>query len=522
MKNLCALMLVVLGGVTCAPQVGFAQQAGELVEGDSLLVQQTGEDEAAEAPARPAPLTLRYRVWGEHAGAPGYGSEVDDQAAIRQYFRGRVNLVGEQFELHAEADLLAGQLWGDEPAPVPARADTDTRATRDLFDTGRLVDPREFYAQWNTPVGQLRAGLQTSHWGLGIIANGGAAEQEGIFNQSFGGDRVLRAMFATAPLRPFIQGGVTDDIYLALGADLVWRDENADLLAGDRARQGMLAAFYRTKDVAGGVYAVYRDQEDADDAILRVWVFDGFVDYTFAPLDDFEFRAAGEVAMMRGESDRTWSQAAEPIKIYGLGMAAELEARYTPLELGLGLRAGWASGDADSDDDTLYRFRFDPNYHVGLVLFDYYLPAVSRQVVDNIFDPDRSARPPRGIDGLLNDGAVENALYLSPQIIYGGEEGLGAALSFLWAKADQPLVDLYETFANGGAPVGVRGRTPASDQLGVEFDAAARYRWRPVDELLLEIKAEYGIFLPGEAFADAQGNLAGAQSLGRARLSVLW
>lgn len=506
-----------------APQAVFAQQAGEPGAGDARLVEQVAQTDAQdEAPAAPDPLQLHYRVWGEHAGAPGYGSEVDDQAAIRQYIRGRVNLVGEQFALHAEADLLGGQLWGDEAAPMPARADTDTRATRDLFDTGRLVDPREFYAQWDSPVGQLRAGLQTSHWGLGLIANGGAAEQEGFFNQSFGGDRVLRAMFATAPLRPFVQGGFTDDIYLALGADLVWRDENADLLAGDRAWQGMLAAFYRTQKLAGGVYAVYRDQDDSDGAVLRVWVFDGFVDYTFAPLQDFEFRVAGEVAVMRGESDRTWSQAAEPININGLGMAAELQARYTPLELGLELRAGYASGDADSDDDTLYRFRFDPNYHVGLVLFDYYLPAVSRQVVDNIFDPARSARPPRGIDGLLNDGAVENALYLSPQLVYGGAEGLGAALGMLWAKADQPLVDLYKTFENGGEPVGVRGRIPASDQLGVEFDAAARYRWRPVDELMLEVKAEYGIFLPGEAFADAQGNLAGAQSLGRARLSVLW
>src|SRR5699024_2334908 len=114
-----------------------------------------------------------------------------------------------------------------------------------------------------------------------------------------------------------------DDIYLALGADLVWRDENADLLAGDRAWQGMAAAFYRTTDTQGGLYAVYRDQEDRNGDFLRVWVFDAFADHSFSPVEDFTFRAAGEVALMNGETSRTWTQKAEAISVLALGATSE-------------------------------------------------------------------------------------------------------------------------------------------------------------------------------------------------------
>src|SRR5690606_2329077 len=34
------------------------------------------------------------------------------------------------------------------------------------------------------------------------------------------------------------------------------------------------------------------------------------------------------------------------------------------------LEWGWASGDADPNDGVTRRFRMDPNYNVGLILFD--------------------------------------------------------------------------------------------------------------------------------------------------------
>lgn len=518
--------LVLFAAFSLWPAVGLAQSPGASV--DAVAATESDVSTGAAASAQPEELSasrpahLTYQIWGDRLDASGYGPDSADRTALRQLIRGRIDLVGETLEMHAEMDLVSGQIAGDWAPATPSRADTETHATRDPFGRGQVVDPREFYAQWRTPVGELRAGLQTSQWGLGLIANSGSLNDEDLFNQNFGGDRVVRGVFATAPLRPFVDGGFAEDIYLAVGADLVWRDENADFIAGDRAVQGMAAAFYRTEDTKGGFYGVYRDQDDRNGDFLQVWVFDAYADHIFAAGKDFEFRTAAEVALMRGETDRTWSPDADPIDVMALGAATELEALYKPVDLGVQLRAGYASGDANTDDDTLYRFRFDPNYHVGMVLFDHYLPAVTREAVDGIFDPDRSGYAPRGVDGLISDGGVENAYYLSPRLSYGGDEGFLAAASLLWAQAAQPISDPYASFENGGGLVGVNGKDPASDDLGIELDAAARYRFRPVDPLRLEIKGEYGIFFPGEAFADQKGDLADPQSLVRVRLAAMW
>jgi hypothetical protein len=472
------------------------------------------EPQDVESKQQDEPLgMLMYRIWGDTG---------DDRSAVRQYIRGRVGMQNEAFKFVGEVDILAGQLAGDADPLIPEDAVSGTRADRDLLDSGRLVDPRQFYGQWLSPVGQLRAGLQTSQWGLGILANSGAASTEGLFNQHFGGDRVIRAVFATAPLRPIDDKSFLKDVYLAVGGDFVWRDENADLLAGDQALQGMTALLYDTDDTKAGTYVVYRNQTDRDDDFLEIWAFDVYGDHTLTVAEDWTFRAAAESALLTGESNRTLTQDGQAVSVLGLGAAAEIGARFEPAKTSLELRAGYASGDANTDDDTLYRFRFDPNYTVGLVLFDHYLPAVTRRSHDAIHDPSRSGEAPKGIGGLVNDGGIENAYYLSPRLLYGSEDGFLTGVSFLWAQAAQPLYDPYLTFESGGSPVGVNGRTPASDDLGVEIDAAIQYRFEPIERLTLEMKGEYGIFFPGEAFDDASGAPQGAQSLARVRMSVLW
>ena len=195
---------------------------------------------------------------------------------------------------------------------------------------------------------------------------------------------------------------------------------------------------------------------------------------------------------------------------------------YLPADLALEIRAGYASGDADPDDDTLYRFRFDPNHKVGLVLFGHVMPALTRTHHERVTDPTRTGQPPRGVDGLLSDGAVENALYVFPQIRWGQEMGFQAVLGWLIAQSDVPIADPFSSFANGGNPVGALGKNPASTQLGHEVDFALAYRGEWADALTWEVRGEHGLFFPGEAFEDASANRPDPVHLGRVRVGLSW
>ncbi|MFU8806902.1 MAG: hypothetical protein ACNA8W_24050, partial [Bradymonadaceae bacterium] len=204
------------------------------------------------------------------------------------------------------------------------------------------------------------------------------------------------------------------------------------------------------------------------------------------------------------------------------GVATELEAWHRATNLGVKLLSGYASGDANHDDETLYRFRFDPNYKVGLVLFDHYLPALSRESYRRIGDPERVALAPRGAEGLVETGSVTNAYYLNPQFLFGDPDALLAGVGVVWARSAVPVADPYSTFENGGSPVGPRGAGPASHDLGWELDFGARYRTYVWKDLAMELKGEYGLFFPGAAFENDLGERDDPQSLVRIRFAVLW
>lgn len=472
------------------------------------------------------PTIAAYRVWASQADTPELAGEEERGLGVFQTLRGHGRFSFPQitlgtFSLVGEFDALVGQIAGDDLVEPPDGADSGAWPRGGVIANENTFVPRMAYAEWLTPVGQLQVGLQTSSWGLGILANDGAFDAEGLFNQNFGGDRVIRAIFATAPLRPVSASDFAQNFYVAVGGDLVLRDENASLSDGDQAWQGVLAATYRTEPLEGGTYLVYRNQTDDDGDTLEIFGADIFAEKTWeAGPAGWGFRAAGEGSLLVGETTRTLAvRSAEPVDLAALGVALESDVRYEPGITTLRLKAGYASGDANADDDTLFRFRFDPNYDVGLVLFDYFLPAVSRDAVRRIADPTRSGQPPKGVEGLVNDGAIENAYYLNPQLLFGHEDGLLTGVGVLYAWAPEPVMDPFLSFESGGVPTGVGGGA-AGHELGLEADAAIRYRFNPFGRLVVEAKGEFGILFPGDAFDDAFETPAGPQSLGRVRLAL--
>ncbi len=421
----------------------------------------------------------------------------------------------------AEADLLTGQLLGDDAPSIRARAITGA-TPRDRAWQAALQE-RALYLDWTSPVGIVRAGLQTSRWGLGLLAHDGAPDPRQLFNQPFGGDRTLRALFATAPFA-LASPDAPDArrLIVALAADLITRDDLASLRDEDRAAQGVASLLYQADAGQFGAYVVYRDQRDRDGANLNIWVIDLAASGAWMlDADRWELELEAELAAINGTTDRALPITGEArTRVRAIGAAAHAHLTHRPTDLALRLQAGYASGDANSDDATLFRFRFDPNYKVGLILFDTFLPAVTRAAYARAADPTQSGAPQRGLENLVSDGGVENALYLNPQVTFGDpRQGFMAGVGALWARADRPVVDPYLSFRRGGTPTGPFG-ADANDDLGAELDVAMLYRHPFTQDLAMELKAEFGIFFPGDAFDDAQGRSSPPQNLVRGRVAL--
>ncbi len=530
MRNPTFAALVALAALAAAPLDALAQQdssepvwrdgagADEVPESDES--DESDEDESSLTP----PSALELRVWGGGSDLAGFA---DGEPSARRGLYSRLRLrYADTFgalTVAAETDLASGLLLGDDPVAIPDAARTRAtpgRVQDDLF--GAAFDPRELYVGYRTPVGLVRAGLQSSHWGLGLLANSGRSDEDQLFNQRFGGDRSFRALFATTPFAP-LGGALAENLFVVLGADVVFRDDLADLTAGDRALQGLLSVAWREGDSLLGGYMAYRDQRDRDGDHLSVLAIDAAATHSFDIADGAVVIDLGaEVAGFFAETDRVLArQTAEPVSVVAAGGAIEASALHRATEIGLHLDAGFATGDADPDDDTIYRFRFDPNYKVGLILFDHYIPAITRLAHQRAVDPDNLGQPPKGADGLISDGTVENALYLNPQLTFGAPDGLLTGIGALIAWSEQPLADPYNSFEGGGEPVGPRG-APASRELGFEVDVSAQMLIHLPASLDLQLKGEYAILFPGAALEDALGSGAPPQNLVRGRVALLW
>ncbi len=468
-------------------------------------------------------LNGHVMLWGDTFERPaGIGRSQGFYHQTRAYNAVYFN----EFELVTEVDLLSGRLLGTGIQTPPEIANHGARPFEGaLADPSQILDPRNLYAQWQSPVGLLRVGLQTSDWGLGLIANDGARDDDYFFGQSFGGDRVFRALFATAPLRPVDGPDWLDDLFVIVGADTVYRDDNADWRAGDRAYQFVGSLMWDDDTSSLGAYGAYRNQTDRDDSTLNVLALDIAGDHRWTSGNEaWQFRVAAEAVYLHGETTRADTDVVgQPLAVDAAGAAAHLNVKHIESSLGLQLRTGFASGDANPRGNSLHRFRFDPNYRAGLLLFDHHLPAWSQHSVDGAEDELRLRDTPRGIDNLVESGAITNTLYVHPVVLWDTfNDDLTLALGFLAAFTHKPIRDLLATFESGGELVGVAGSESPGRTMGWESQLGIRYRSVAIGEIELEYRAEAAFLIPGHAFDDAGGNRDTPTSLIRGFVTASW
>ncbi len=423
--------------------------------------------------------------------------------------------VDDWLRIHSTLDILDNLVLGSTPDYAPLRADTpfalfsgsQAPPTEGRNSTSDGIRVKEAFANVDTIFGNLRVGRMASHWGLGILANGGAGIDADY------GDYVDRVLFTTRLGGVYLAGAwdfVSEGVLASDSEQYFGQAYDADQL--DDVNQVVAAIFQRPlsdeekerrqRDLYElhrpvfdwGLYAVYRTQ-DYDITSDKQPTYENPVSVT--NYDKFKFvkRKAwgvipdmwarflwspGHGQLLRIETE--WSMVIGHMESSALDVGDDpgekdieqwggaVEIEYEPnANVSVFLDGGVASGDdaeyfgvldstnyADttgSSNTKVTNFKFDRGYNIDLILF--------REVL----------------------GAVTNAWYIKPGVEYdlfdSQDDDLGFRVDILTAFAMEPEA------------------TPGNKSFyGVEFDASMFYEERN----RFRADLAWGTLVPGEAF----------------------
>lgn len=360
----------------------------------------------------------------------------------------------------AELDALSGQVagvtWG------LSELDERGRHTLDAASLDGLA-LRKLYVGARLPILDIEAGVVTSHWGLGLVANDGAHDQE--FGRVDFGDRVARVRLATQPL------GADVPFLVAIMGDRVLADELARQSEGDEAWQAVAGGLWRGETEELGLYGVIRRQLNDEGRFVHAHVADVYGRIERPVGEDWTLHAAAEAAMILGRTDISRTlQSTDGVRVRSAGAVGRVAAEH---ERARGvLRVAVASGDRTPDDDTLADFRFDRDLNVGLVLFDEVLGSIDLAAIDAASDPEVSAVPTEGVQNLAAEGAFRSAFALQPVVAAQPIEPVEVRLGAVFAWSTAPIAHPVESFRNGGVPTNHLGVPSSGRYMGTELDWA--------------------------------------------------
>ena len=411
------------------------------------------------------------------------GTATDQGFVLDQRLRAGVWVEFSKFELSTEWDLGTGQVAGDTWA-LPA--DERGRDTLDAFTLDGIIARRAALKGTLGPV-QLEAGLLTSQWGLGMVANDGSTDP--LFGRTDFGDRVLR-------VRMTGRAGDTP-IYLTLAGDRVVADDLAIWAQGQTAWQGIASVLWADADKReAGAYFVYRYQaESPEERTTKAWVGDLFASVPIE-VGDWTLKVGAEGAGIFGTTDRaTTYEAPDEVKVRSAGVALRTSLALPEDKVVAHLRAGWASGDGRPDDGVSSDFTFDRDFDVGMVLFDEFGAAVEAGTVALLSDPANAGVPPDGVETITTEGAFRRVVYVQPAVQVAPIEGLDLRLGLVSAWSTAPVAQPFYSYRAGGVPTNQLDQPTGGYGLGTEVDWAVAYAMKQKvgeDTLRPELRAQGG------------------------------
>lgn len=395
--------------------------------------------------------------------------------------------VGSEFELFGnqavvEFDIMSGQIAGDEWI----HGENDARR-RSALSRGGSVLPRKLAIGGTSGIGSWQAGLVTSHWGLGMVANDGAHDR--WFGHSEFGDRVARVRLTTTPIG---EGRAAElPLYLTVAVDQILSDDMADiLLDSSYATQLLGSALWKNSEMEAGFYGVLRHQRELEtDRVTDAGMVDMFFNLPVATLGGTSVRVSGEGAVIGGQTDRaTTYSSRDTVNVLSGGAVGRLEIAAPENRFIIRLQGGWASGDSNPDDDTSSDFSFDRDFEVGAVLFDQFMAGVEVGTFGLLSDPQYSGSPPDGVETITTEGAFRRARFEQIAIRakpFDSNRNLELRVGLTRATATAPISQPFYTYRGGGTPRTHHNEISTGDSLGSELDWAIAYDVEAGDRGLL-------------------------------------
>ena len=450
--------------------------------------------------------------------------------------------VSDNLRVITQIDLLDNVVMGSTPgqyrasggsvvapsgyAPIGFYTTTTAPPTSGVNSLKDSIVVKRAWAEYETPVGELRFGRMPNHWGLGILNNAGDGYDDNYQST------VDRIQFTTGikPLDLYVtgswdfinEGATSDNLGIPTGQpyDATQLDDVTQYtlsIAHRKSRElTRLALAKGDLVINGGVQVEYRSQQLADDATgsctdasgaaalgcdpsakgytgltftrrgASSWTPDLWLQMLYKKFR-FEMEAVTIQGALEniGTTNNSAASANVGYKIRQYGLATELSQSLVEDKLHLGFNFGWASGDSDVDglappltgpvnqngNRTDSTFRFNPAYSIDLILY--------RNILSR----------------------VEGTYYFRPSVSYdflhdASGQKLGGGLNAVWSRASEFMQ----------APGHAR-------DLGVELDANVYFQSKdgalnddPSKRGGFFTKLEYGVLFPmkGLGYTDSE------------------
>lgn len=375
-------------------------------------------------------------------------------------------VLSDKVAIYTQVDLLPYVSWGDEATdtapftgddvPVAYSQSVTPPTDEDGAATLQNIQVTRAWAEVGLPFGRLRFGRMPVQWGSGMVWNAG---NDPLSEYGDTADR-LQITALTGPV--YVIGA-----YELPFEGLVNQKDDLHSLVG--------GVVYQTETVGLGTYNVYRWMNDGTDK------FGAYIGDVWGRAELGGGSVEAEFAAVVGSGDLDATTNDVRISSFGAHLNGEM-----PLDkLRVGLMAGFAGGDGDESDSKLHTFTFDPDFNVGLLLFEEPLPTLEAA-------SPSSTNGGRNYDATLTWDGVSNALFARPRVGYQLRDDLLGEISLLAATRARQTDDEKDAGTD-------------NKSYGLELDADIHYE--PVD--FVRLQATGAVLFPGTFYKDYEDDTLG-------------